>query len=358
MDWDVSSLYDIVINLQHMNIENASAALCSMAQLPDFQETPASRRIMEDLLLASRARLAIAEDERTWEVLAKVSAQRGTVSVTYLPHQAKIGQLIPEALKDVDGISKLVCTMAQTNILWIQERFDPESTSFQQMTEIAGKWGAAIEMIRMIPVEEDEFIETQAEEFATVEGLSHGVRLGARHYEGGIADDTESEEIEEDEGVRRTHEELVRIGLAGGCHTVRGTPRSLLNTIDRSFQYSLVVIGDLFLAKGRSAQTRLTREFASFLADHLKVPTVMSDELQTQFLFGRKQLVQLILFTVAALVLYALVFSNQETILRFLSAEETTLKLLRVLAVFVFIPVIAYLYGSVAHLVLKMFKFE
>lgn len=358
VDWDVSSLYDVTVNLQYMNIDNASTALCAMAQLPDFQETPASRKAMEDLLLASRTRLAIAEDERTWEAQVKVSAQNGVVSVTHLPHQAKIGQRIPEVLGDVDGIRELVCTMARTNILWIQERFSPGSTSFRQMIEIASKWGAAIELIRMIPVEEDEFVETQAEEFATVDGSAPGVHLGPKRYEGGIVDDTEGEMIEEDEGVRNTREELIRLGLAGGCRTVQGTPRRLLSVIDRSVRYSLIVIGDVFLAKGRSVQTRLTRELGSFLGDQLKVPTVMSDELETQFLFGRKQLAQLVVFLLSALILYTLVFTNQEAILRFLYTEETTLKILRVAAVFAFIPIIAYVYGSAARLILKMLKIE
>ena len=56
VDWEASLLYDVVVNLERMNVDNASTSLCAVAQLPDFQATPASNRAMEDLLLASRAR--------------------------------------------------------------------------------------------------------------------------------------------------------------------------------------------------------------------------------------------------------------------------------------------------------------
>ena len=46
MSWEDASRYDVTINLEHFNVENASAALTSIAQLPDFQMTPASGKAM------------------------------------------------------------------------------------------------------------------------------------------------------------------------------------------------------------------------------------------------------------------------------------------------------------------------
>src|SRR4030042_742578 len=48
--------FDLVFNLQNISIESASAALCSMAQLSDFQPTPASIRAMKNLWLAAKGR--------------------------------------------------------------------------------------------------------------------------------------------------------------------------------------------------------------------------------------------------------------------------------------------------------------
>ena len=131
VDWDSSSLYDLILNLERWNVDNVASALCGVAQLPDFQATPASRRTLEDLFLASRCRLAIAEDERTWEGQVKVRAQNGVVSVIYLPHQVGIADHISDVVRRVPGVRDLVCTLARTNILWVQERFKPDTATFQ-----------------------------------------------------------------------------------------------------------------------------------------------------------------------------------------------------------------------------------
>ncbi|MFH1738832.1 MAG: hypothetical protein ABIH23_07470, partial [bacterium] len=290
------------------------------------------------------------------EAQVKASAQNGVVSVTYLPRQAKLAEQIPDVLKSIEGMRQLICTMARTNILWIQERFSPTLACFAQLIEVANKWDAAIELVRMIPLDVDH--ETGVEEPAVGAESTPPARVGTREYDGGIEDDTDTDTIEEDEGIQSTLEELIRVGRSGGSRTVRGTPRGLLNGINRSVNYSLVVIGDIFLAKGHSAQVRLARELGAFLSEQLKVPTVMSDELQTQFLFGKRQLVQLIAFLLCTVVLYLLVFTNQEPILRFLSSETSWIRVVRVIAVVAFVPLVAYIYGTTARLVLKLLKFE
>jgi cytidylate kinase len=82
--------YDAMLNLGHMSVENAAAALASIAQLPDFQVTPASKRSLDDLALAANARVLLARDERTFRANVKVRADRGIVTVTYLPQDAAI----------------------------------------------------------------------------------------------------------------------------------------------------------------------------------------------------------------------------------------------------------------------------
>jgi cytidylate kinase len=129
VNWDDPSLYDITINSAHLTIDNAASALVHMAQLPEFQVTPALQQGIEDLLLASKCRLAIGTDERTREVKATVLSEKGNVSVTYLPQHGKQAQHIPNILEKIDGIKTLTCTIATTNILYIQEKFNPEALS-------------------------------------------------------------------------------------------------------------------------------------------------------------------------------------------------------------------------------------
>ena len=66
--------YDVVVNLEQMSLENTASALTGIAQLPDFQMTPASRKTMLDLGLGAKARLALARDERTSRATFKARA--------------------------------------------------------------------------------------------------------------------------------------------------------------------------------------------------------------------------------------------------------------------------------------------
>ena len=72
--------YDLILNLDHMSLANASTALCSLAELPDFRPTPASLKAMENYCLASRARMKLSLDDRTAESDFTVSANDGVVT--------------------------------------------------------------------------------------------------------------------------------------------------------------------------------------------------------------------------------------------------------------------------------------
>ncbi len=358
VDWDSSSLYEVILNLERWNVDNAASALCGVAQLPDFQMTPAARKTLEDLLLASKCRLAIAEDERTWEGHVKVRSQNGVVSVIYLPHQADIAEHIPDVVRKVEGVRDLVCTLARTNILWVQEQFKPGTAVFHQMVEIANKWDAAVELLRLVPVEDDDVEESEEDETAAAEQEVPSQRMAPRHHEGGIEEEGAIESETDNGGLKPTVAELIRLGRSGGGRTVRGKANDLLAAVDRSIQYSLVVIGDVYVKKGRAAQIRKGRELASFLSDQLKVSAVMADEIKPQYLFGKKQLLQFAAFLVCALALYGLVFLNEDVILRFFSADAFGLRVLRMVAVVAFVPLFAYLYGTAARLFLKMLKLD
>lgn len=54
----------------------------------------------------------------------------------------------------------------------------------------------------------------------------------------------------------------------------------------------------------------------------------------------------------------AVVFTSQEAVLRFFAAEGTLERVLAAAAAFVIIPLVAYLYGTVPRLWLKMIRME
>ena len=150
-DMDDLRRYDFVVNLENMSLENAATALCGIADLPDFRPTPVSRRAMEELLLQARARIRLALDERTAEADLTVRSHDGAVTISYIPQQASLAPVIPEVLQGLPGCREIRCTVASTNILWIQEEFRPEGGALSQISELARRWGAAVELIRYRP---------------------------------------------------------------------------------------------------------------------------------------------------------------------------------------------------------------
>lgn len=358
VNWDLSTLYDVTINTDHLSVENATSALCAVAELPEFQFTPASKKALQNMLLASRCRLALFDDDRTYELQAKVRADDGIVSVTYPPQQVKLSWNITEILQRVPGVREILCTVAQTNILWIQEKFDPVTTVLEDIVQIAKKWDAAVELIQMRPDEEtgEEASRPAGIVSPAGENVSEN-RARNREYDGGIEEDIDENSPKLDEEFKETYNKLVSSGHAGGRRIVRGSHRNLLLSMDRGVKYSLVVVGDVFLSKGHAAQTRMTNELVSFLTEQLRIPVVLAGEIRQQYLFGKKQLLKLVSYAAVVALIYYLVFRYQMPVLEF-SRLEGEWRVLSVALLMAFIPFLSYLWGTASKLLLKLLKFE
>ncbi|MEW6077455.1 MAG: cytidylate kinase-like family protein [Thermodesulfobacteriota bacterium] len=348
---DEAGQYDIVINLEQLSVDNAVAALTTISQLPDFQMTPASRRVMDNLNLGARVRLALARDERTGRTGFKVRADNGGVTVTYLPQDSKAAQFIQPVTAGVAGIKELQATMAATNLLWIQEEFKPQSDSFHQVVEIATKWNAAVELVRF---ESGDAVADSAEKSAD----PAPVEAAPRAYDGGIEDDVEEAAEGKAGGLAETLEELARLGRSGGGHQVAGGHEHLLKAVDRTAPYTLVVVGDVFLDKSHAVRTRLNRELRSYLSDHIRAPVVGVEDLKSQYLFTKKDALSALLYLGLTAIIYYLVFTHQEPLLNFFVGEEWKTKLMAAVGVFVCTPIVAFLYGNVAKSFLKLIKME
>jgi len=353
--WGFAGYYDLVVNLEQVGVANAATALCAYAQLPEFHETPASRRALEGLRVASEARLALARDKRTYAASLKVRANEGALSVTYLPKDAALAPVIPEVLKGVHGVRDLRCALASTNVLWVQECFDASSPVFESLVRIAERWQAAVELLRVVPAEGCP--EGPVEQEARVPPPP-GLR---REIDGGIEDDTGVEPTRgtcDDEGLRGVFQELARRGIAGSMRTAMSHPRHVSLAIDRTVPYSLVVVGDIFVAKGHAVSQRLTRELSARIADTLRVPVIRGEDLKARYLVGPWQYARLVGYGLAALLAYLWVFSHQEQVLRLLSPETTADKVASAVAVVLFIPAFAYILGSFAHTMLRLARIE
>ena len=275
------SQYDVFVNLENINMGNAATMICQMAEMPDFRPTPAGAKLVDDLYLASQAKLRLGFDERTAQAELEVRADDGVLTVTFSPRQQIQAEDIQKVLENLVGCREVRYTMAETNILWVQEEFDPKSDNFQHINQLAQRWGAAVELLQYVPIAgpaPESSISTQP------------TQVTNNHMEmtGGVEDDTPEPPAEE-AGLIKTAEELIALGRFSGQHTVRGSHEKILETAMSEGNYSLVVIGDMFLSKGHSTRTRQTRELTLAIRDRLKAPVIMADELKSRFLFGKRQ---------------------------------------------------------------------
>jgi hypothetical protein len=354
--WEDPRCHDVTVNLEHLSLSNAAAALTTMAELPDFRMTPASRKAMLDLRLAAHVRLALFRDERTHMADLKVRADDGTVTVSYLPHDASLAAAIPEVAAAVDGVESVRSTMATTNILWIQEEFEPTASPFRDVVEIATKWNAAVELVKL------ESGEPASSERQPISPEPDADAVAARDqpaYNGGIEDDGEPSHNSD---LTSTLEELARHGRSGGGREVTGGGQALLDAIDRSVPYSLVVLGDVFRDRGHAAKMRMKRELQSFLGDHIKAPVVAAEELKQQYLFGLRDAIRALLLLGVIVVLYLLVFNNQKQVLNLLMGDwwqgSNLGHWVAALATFLIVPFIAITYGTFTKSLLKLLKIE
>ncbi len=81
VDWGDPALYDLVVNLERISIEQACSVVISMIEQPEFEFSAERQAEMDDLALASRVRAALALDPFTSNLEVDVEAGRGVVLI-------------------------------------------------------------------------------------------------------------------------------------------------------------------------------------------------------------------------------------------------------------------------------------
>jgi len=351
-EWKDPGRFDFFINLQTISLSHASDLLVSIASLPDYCTTVETRQAMENHHLTAKAKLRLSTDDRTRRANFWVRAVDGVVTVTYMPGQKGIDHAIIEVLEQLEGCNKVQCTMAETNVLWAQERFHGIDDNFHHITQIAQRWGAAVELLQIAPPSElacDECIAATANEVRNPSADS-----GKAAYTGGVEDDG-PEVSRHDNGLDKVMEELVSIGRSGGGKTIYGGSEEIIEAIKDTTNCSLIVLGDIFLDKGHEARKRQARELALNIRERFKIPVVTSDEIQSRFFFGPRQALKLMTFALAVLCIYAAAFTYQDVILNFLGGPmHQNVKVISAICVVLFVPLVAYLYGTVTGLLFKL----
>jgi hypothetical protein len=107
VNWGDPALYDIVVNLEHMGIEEACHVISSLAHEECFEFTAESRQRMDDLVLSSRVKAELAIDPKTSDLEVEVTAKHGQISVTgKIPRLSEVEDIerVARAVPGVSGV--------------------------------------------------------------------------------------------------------------------------------------------------------------------------------------------------------------------------------------------------------------
>lgn len=98
------SLYDLVIHIKKIGVDDAVQLICQTAKLPQFQTTPQSQKMVEDLALAAEVRAALVELKPN----VNVWASGGNVRIHARLNESKDMALVTEMekiAKSIAGVS-------------------------------------------------------------------------------------------------------------------------------------------------------------------------------------------------------------------------------------------------------------
>jgi cytidylate kinase len=103
--WD-SSLYDLVIGINKLNVENAVDLICQAASCEQFKATESSRHIMDDIALACQIKAALVDQFSD----VAVTSEYGNI-IIYTKNQERLGHKLRDKVKTleekIEGINNL-----------------------------------------------------------------------------------------------------------------------------------------------------------------------------------------------------------------------------------------------------------
>jgi cytidylate kinase len=106
-DWLDPGLYDLVINLNTLDVEGAVQIAAAAVERQEFEVTEESRKSMANLVLSSRVRAALAANSETASADVEVDAREGVVSLKGKIRPAKMIDPVIEVASGVDGVRRV-----------------------------------------------------------------------------------------------------------------------------------------------------------------------------------------------------------------------------------------------------------
>jgi cytidylate kinase len=103
--WGDPTLYDLTLNTERVAIQTCVDEVIALTKAPEFQETPESRQLLQDLALQARARAALKADERTAGIDIAVEVKAGRVRLRGIVLNDREKALVKEVLQRMPGVT-------------------------------------------------------------------------------------------------------------------------------------------------------------------------------------------------------------------------------------------------------------
>jgi Cytidylate kinase-like family/BON domain len=108
VDWNDPALYDIIINLDHISVENAADIIARMADMDDFRPDENSILALDNQVLSSLVWAALTKDKRTNTSNLQVVSDKGKVTISGSTGSAKSLKAIEEVTRGVEGVKEVI----------------------------------------------------------------------------------------------------------------------------------------------------------------------------------------------------------------------------------------------------------
>jgi hypothetical protein len=106
VDWEDPALYDMVLNLERMEIQEACDVVASAIDQRRLQEAPAFFEAMQDMALASRVEARLVLDPGTAKLNVEVTSYKGIVSIKGRIRTRKLVDRVREVASAVPGVAR------------------------------------------------------------------------------------------------------------------------------------------------------------------------------------------------------------------------------------------------------------
>lgn len=103
--WD-SRIYDVVLCVDQLDINDAVDILLHIAKRPCFQTTPTSQNILKNMLLAAKARTALINEFPAADISCKAGILFVNIKAS-LSEEHRVKTKVEQLLKDIDGLQAI-----------------------------------------------------------------------------------------------------------------------------------------------------------------------------------------------------------------------------------------------------------